>query len=165
MKTFDIGKLAEKAMHMDDRTWELHTNPWSGWSRVSVLPLLALAVWSREWVDYWSLALIATVVFWAYINPRLFPEPKSLDNWMSRAVLGERVWLTRKEKLISKRHADAILYLNIASGVGVVLLGIGLWQLDLGLTVAGLVTSIGAKLWSLDRMVSLKLEVDAEEGT
>jgi hypothetical protein len=30
--------------------WMRHANPVSVWTRFAVLPLLALAVWSREWI-------------------------------------------------------------------------------------------------------------------
>jgi hypothetical protein len=32
-------------------SWMRHANPVSVWTRFAVLPLLALAVWSREWTD------------------------------------------------------------------------------------------------------------------
>jgi len=38
-------------MGMDDATWKRHANPWSGWSRITILPLLCLAIMSRVWVD------------------------------------------------------------------------------------------------------------------
>mgnify|MGYP000427418669 CR=1 FL=1 len=40
----DIGKISERIMGMDDATWQRHSNPLSGWSRVSILPLITLAV-------------------------------------------------------------------------------------------------------------------------
>lgn len=65
----------------------------SGWSRMSVLPLLALAIWSRIWIGWWSLLPIGVTIFWMWLNPRAFPIPQSTSNWMSKGVLGERVWL------------------------------------------------------------------------
>jgi hypothetical protein len=50
------------AMSMDDATWLGQANPWSVWSRASVLPLVILAVWSRQWLGAWSWAAIATAV-------------------------------------------------------------------------------------------------------
>ena len=163
----DIGRMAEKAMGMDDATWARHANPWSGWSRVSILPLLALAIWSRDWIGWSALVPIALVLLWTWINPRVFAEPKSLDNWMSQGVLGERIWLARSETPIAAHHQSVTSTLNLASGIGVAILAFGLWDLDVGFTLAGLILSMGAKLWFLDRMVWLKSDSDniaAPEG-
>jgi hypothetical protein len=40
----DIVKLSERVMGMDDATWAKHTNPWSGWTRMSILPLFSFAI-------------------------------------------------------------------------------------------------------------------------
>ena len=152
-------------MGMDDAAWRRHANPLSGWSRISVLPLLALAICSRAWLGWWALVPVATVLVWIWINPRLFPEPKSVDNWMSRGVLGERIWLSRARQPIARHHEVATRFLNIGASIGVVVLGIGLWLLDVGLILAGLVLAMGAKLWFLDRMVWLKSETEEKNGS
>jgi len=157
----DIGKLAERLMGMDDAAWARHSNPMSGWSRVSILPLFSLAVWSRAWLGWHALWLISIVVLWTWLNPRLFNPPNSEAAWMTQGVLGERIWLARKQQPIPQHHAHAAVVLNTVSGAGIVLLIVGLWQLSLGLTIAGLVMSMGAKLWFLDRMVWLRSDVIA----
>ncbi len=151
----DIGRLTERVMGMDDATWARHANPLSGWSRVSILPLLALVVWYREVLDHWTWGLIAALVLWTWLNPRIFPEPKSLDSWMSRGVLGERIWLARKSAPIVAHHARAAVVLNTIAGLGLIPLVWGLWIFDAGLTLAGLALTMGGKLWFLDRMVWL----------
>jgi hypothetical protein len=90
-----LGRLSERMMGMNDATWARHSNPLSGWSRVSALPLLALVIWSRVWLGWYSLLLIAVVVLWIWLNPRLFSPPKSDNEWMTQGVLGERIWLAR----------------------------------------------------------------------
>ena len=55
----DIFKAAERLMAMDDAAWTRHANPWSGISRFSCGPLLILAIWSRDWIGWWSLIPIA----------------------------------------------------------------------------------------------------------
>lgn len=151
-------------MGMDDDVWKRHANPWSGWTRVASLPLLAMAIWSRTWIGPWSLALVITVCLWIWLNPRLFGKPKSLDNWMSQGVLGERIWLDRNNNPIQGHHRKATMVLNSFNGVGVVLLILGLMRLDFGLTLVGLTLSMGAKLWFIDRMVWLKQEMDATKS-
>jgi len=152
----DAGQFTERLMGMDDAAWARHANPWSGWSRVTILPLLAFAVWSRVWLGWGALGPVALVLFWTWVNPRLFPVPRSVDNWMSQGVLGERVWLARKVHPVPVHHVRMATILLVASGIGVVVLAFGLWWLDAGLVLAGLVLAMGAKLWFLDRMVWLK---------
>ncbi len=152
----DIGKLTERLMGMDDAAWARHSNPISGWSRVPILPLFALAIWSRVWFGWHSLWLIGLVVLWTWLNPRLFAPPKSNDAWMTQGVLGERIWLARKQHPIPHHHARIAITLNVASIAGIVILVFGLWQSSLGSTIAGLLLSMGAKLWFLDRMVWLR---------
>lgn len=142
-------------MGMNDTVWRRHTNPISGWSRVPVIPLLALAIWSRVWIDWWSLVPIGLVLVWTWINPRIFPIPKSTDNWMSKGVPGERLWLNRKHIPIPQHHAKIATLLNVLAGVGVVPFAFGLYDLNAWATFTGVVVMMLAKLWFLDRMVWL----------
>ncbi len=147
--------LSEKMMRMDDATWQRHTNPWSGWTRVLILPLFALAVWSRVWLGWWCFVPLALLVVWTVVNPRAFPPPKSIDNWMSKGVLGERIWLARKEVPIPDHHAQMARVLLAVIALGMLPLAWGLYRLDIWSTVAGLLLLMGGKLWFLDRMVWL----------
>lgn len=140
---------------MTDAVWERHANPASGWSRVPVLPLLALAIWSRTWIEWWSVLPIALTVIWIWFNPRVFPVPASTDYWMSKGVLGERVWLNRKNITIPKHHSKMATKLNLLAGLGIIPAAAGLFQMNLWATVAGIATMMIAKLWFLDRMVWL----------
>lgn len=154
----DIGKLLERSMGMDDAAWARHSNPLSGWSRFSILPLLALAIWSHVWLGWHAVWLVGVVILWTWLNPRLFAPPKDNAAWMTQGILGERIWLARKQQPIPHHHANAALALTIATGIGLLILIAGLWRLDPGLTIAGLIMSMGAKLWFLDRMVWLASE-------
>ncbi|MBV1868889.1 MAG: hypothetical protein KUG69_13445 [Marinosulfonomonas sp.] len=146
-------------MGMDDATWAKHANPWSGWTRMPILPLLSLAIWSRVWLGWGALWLILAVLVWTWINPRLFGPPPNDHAWMTRAVLGERVWLASSSHPIPHHHARVSRNLNIAAVIGVIVLAYGLWHLDPGWAMAGLVITVGAKLWFLDRMVWLLADI------
>ncbi|MEM6465579.1 MAG: DUF6653 family protein, partial [Pseudomonadota bacterium] len=136
-----------------------HANPLSGWSRMTIPPLFVAAVWSREWLGWWSLLPIALVCFWTWWNPRAFGKPKSLDNWMSKGVLGERVWIARGSRPIPTHHRRMPHILAVASGLGLFPLAWGLWTLEWWPVMAGLVLVMGGKLWFLDRMVWLLEDV------
>ena len=150
-----IGKTTAKAMAMTDAVWARHANPWSGWTRLTVLPLLALAIWSRDWIGWWSVLPIATTLAWTWINPRAFPPPASTNNWMSKGVLGERVWLNRNALPIPDHHARMARLLAALSAIGLVPLVWGLWALDPAATLFGIALTAIGKLWFIDRMVWL----------
>ncbi|WP_316015880.1 DUF6653 family protein [Roseobacter sp. HKCCA0434] len=157
----DLFRATERMMAMDAATWARHANPWSGWSRVPVLPLAALAIWSRVWIVWWALVPLALLVAWTLLNPRAFPPPRDLDTWMSRGVLGERLWLDRARRPVPAHHARAARLTTAIAAAGLVPLAWGLWSLDAGWTVAGLVLAVGGKLWFLDRMVWLHADMTA----
>ena len=147
-------KLAS-AMSMDDATWLRHANPWSVWSRASVLPLVVLAIWSRNWLGWWSWAAVAAAVAWMWANPRVFHRPKNMDNWASRGVLGERVWLNRDAVPVPERHRVVPHVLNVVTALGTAFVVWGLVTLAVWPTLFGSVLIYCGKLWFLDRMVWL----------
>ncbi|MFY2825611.1 DUF6653 family protein [Ruegeria sp. MALMAid1280] len=157
----DIAELSARLMGMDDTTWQRHANPWSGWSRMTILPLICLAIWSRIWLGWGALWLVLAVVIWTWLNPRLFGPPQHHDAWMTKGVLGERIWLNRKTAPIPIHHAQVIRLLTFSAALGVAILAIGLWRLELSWVIVGLTLAIGAKLWFLDRMVWLLADTSA----
>jgi hypothetical protein len=140
---------------MDEATWERHANPWSVWSRNTVLPLLIIAAWSRVWLGWWALIPFAIALLWNWYNPRIFPKPKSTDNWASQGVFGERVWLNRDTIPVPKHH---LLMPNILSAIatfGIILVIWGVIKLAIWPTFCGFCIFVMGKLWFVDRMVWL----------
>ncbi|MEM7317386.1 MAG: DUF6653 family protein [Pseudomonadota bacterium] len=86
----DFFGLSERAMGMNEQTWARHANPLSVYSRFSVLPLMSLAIWSRETLGWWVLLPVALVCLWTWWNPRAFGVPSATDTWASRGTFGER---------------------------------------------------------------------------
>lgn len=154
-----IERRIASALAMNETAWLRHANPWSVWTRASVLPLVIVAVWSREWVGAWSLALIALAVLWMWLNPRIFAPPRSTDNWASRGVLGERVWLNRDKVPVPRHHRTAPHVLNAVTAIGSVLVIWGVVALAIWPTVLGAALIYCGKLWFLDRMVWLYQDV------
>jgi Trk-type K+ transport system membrane component len=146
-------KQIAKAFNLEGDSWMKHANPWSIWTRFATLPFLVLAVWSRVWLGWYCLIPIILIVLWIKFNPTLFRKPKSFDNWGSKSVLGERYWAERKTKPVPNHHKTPILILTILQTLGGITLILGLWKLDLSLTIIGSITVYFAKMWFLDRMV------------
>ena len=151
----DPGRATERLMGMGEATWARHANPWSVWTRIPILPLLALAVFSRAWIGAWAWPPVVLLLVWTWLNPRAFPAPARLDSWASRGVLGERIWLARHERAIPPEHARVAAILTAIAALGIVPLAYGLWALDGWATVAGVAISLLAKMWFVDRMVWL----------
>lgn len=148
-----IAHQLERLMAMDDATWARHANPWSGWTRLPILPLLAFSIWSRVWIGWWCMVPILALIVWTYWNPRAFSTPVSTDNWMSKVTFGERVWLNAGFHPIPEHHARMASCLGILAGSGLVPLIWGLWALNPWAVMLGLAVTITGKLWQMDRMV------------
>lgn len=144
------------AFRLDDAGWARHANPWSGWSRaITTLPLLVAAIWSRAWLGYWSLVPIALVLWWIWLNPRAFGPASDDHAWITKGVLGERLWANRRAVPVPERHRVVPNILNIASLTGVPFLIWGLVTFGVWSTLLGTVLIAGAKLWYIDRMAIL----------
>jgi len=153
--------VSETIMSMSDETWLRHANPWSGWTRMSALPLVAIAVWSREWIGWYSAFAVGGVILWIWLNPRLFPLPKDTNNWMSKGVQGERFFLARKDYQVSNDHVRVAHILSGISAFGMLPFAYGLWVLDIWIIAFGMSVTMLAKLWFLDRMVWIRADVFA----
>lgn len=138
---------------MSDEVWDRHANPWSVWTRYLCLPLLALAVWSRVWIGWWSLVPIALTFVWIWINPRVFGKPATTRHWASRAVLGERLMLAEGKANIPRHHQRAIGILNLLTFAGFAAAIYGLFALNAEFSVFGTIVTMVGKTWFLDRMV------------
>lgn len=142
-------------MKMDEATWARHANPLSVWTRFTCLPLLVVAIWSREWIGNWSLIAIGAALIWIWVNPRVFPEPADFDHWPGKATFGERVWLNRLEIPIPPHHERAVFLISLLIIPGIVLTGYGLFTLQVWPTILGSALAMMAKAWFCDRMVWL----------
>ena len=146
-----------KLFGLEGDRWMRHANPVSVWTRFAVLPLLALAIWSREWIGWWSLAAVALALVFMMVNPLLSPPPRSTRNWASKGVLGERIWSDRGKVELPPQFRDsgvtnATYAFQLA---GLAIMAYGLVELDLLAVVAGLLVTQAAKAWFIDRMVLL----------
>lgn len=139
-------------MGMTDEIWLRHANPWSGWTRLTILPLWALAIWSRVWIGVWAWGAVALVLIWIWFNPRIFSPPARFDSWMSRGVMGERVFLEFSEAL-PPHHRRMAMILGYGAVPGLLFLAWGLWALDAASVVFGVILAALPKLWFVDRMV------------
>ena len=156
MDTATSEQRVAKLFRLEGDNWVRHANPVSVWTRFAILPVLALSIWSRDWIGWWCLVPIVLSLVFMVVNPLLFPKPRSTRNWASKAVLGERTWSERRAVPVPPQFSSAPLTVTyVIQAVGAVVLGYGLVRLDLVATVAGLVVLQTAKAWYLDRQVLL----------
>ena len=155
------SRLAKVFGLKGDDAWRRHANPWSVYTRIPIPVLLVAAIWSRVWIGWWSLVPIGVVLAWTLVNPRVFPEPRSLDHWASRSVLGETVWARRKETPLPPRHRIAPLVLSAISAAGLPFVVWGLIVLNPWMTAFGVAVQSAGKVWFLDRMALLYDDVSS----
>lgn len=141
--------------NLTSENWLKHANPWSVWTRYSVLPVIAIAFWSRVWVGWWSLCLVIPAIAWMFLNPVCFKKPKSTRNWASKAVLGERVFLNRDNINIPNHHKVIPNILNLISSIGLIASMYGIVYFYVWPTIFGISLTYLGKSWFLDRMVWL----------
>ena len=168
--TFEVDPPMEarvaRLFGLQDDAWMRHANPSSVWSRFSCVSLFVLAVWSREWIGWYSLIPIAAVIVWTWINPRLFGVPASTRNWASKAVFGERIWADRRNIEIPDQFTSRVPNLaNASSCIGLALLVYALVVHNVLLAVAGILIVHVGKLWYLDRMVLLFADMKDRDDT
>jgi len=148
-------KAIAKLFNLSDENWMRHANPVSVATRYSVLPVIVLAFWSRVWIGWWCAIPAALSLAWMFFNPVFFPKPKSTDNWASKSVLGERVWMNRKEIPVPERHRRLPEILNLVSSIGMILAIYAIVALDIWPAITGVALAYLGKSWYLDRMVWL----------
>ena len=150
-----VERKISKLFNLTDDNWMKHTNPWSVWTRYSVLPIIVLAFWSRIWFGWWHLIPAIISLAWMFFNPVFFRKPKSTMNWASKSVLGERVYLNRDKINIPKHQKLPPNILNAISSVGMILAIYGIVMLYVWPTILGIALAYLGKSWYLDRMVWL----------
>ena len=140
------------AFGLDEAGWARHANPWSGWSRaLTGLPVIVLAALSRIWLGWWALAVAVLAVGWLWLNPHLFRAPATDRAWMTRGVLGERLWVERKVRPLPETQTSLPNVLNAVSALGFAVMAYGLVVLDYMAVGLGGAVSWLAKMAFIDR--------------
>ncbi len=144
-------------MAMRDDVWMRHANPISVWSRIPTIFLIILAFWSRAWIGIYFLIPVIIVLIWTWLNPRIFPKPKSTNNWASKAVFGERIFVyrTKENTKIPNHHITAAIITTCIAAVGGLILVYGLYALNPTATLTGTAIAFLGKMWFIDRMTWL----------
>ncbi|KUF09096.1 DUF6653 family protein [Pseudoponticoccus marisrubri] len=159
-----MGGLA-RVFGMSETVWRRHANPWSGWSRaLTGLPLICLSIWSRAWIGSWAWAALGLVALWLWLNPRVFPPPPRFDSWMSRGVMGEKVYLAHRAALPA-HHRRAAALLAWLSLPGLLVMSWGLYVLAADLVILGAALAALPKFWFIDRMVWILEDWQRAGGT
>jgi len=161
-----VERKIAAVFNLTNENWMRHANPWSVWTRYSVLPILIVSFWSRLWIGWWFFFPVLVALIWMFINPIVYRKPISTKNWASKAVFGERIFLNRDTIKIPKIHQTPLLkILNIISSIG---FGITIWAIInyslMGACCGTILTYLG-KSWYLDRMVWLYEDMKNKNAT
>ncbi|MEL7349348.1 MAG: DUF6653 family protein [Pseudomonadota bacterium] len=143
------------AMRMDEATWARHANPWSAWTRLPILPAIVVVLLLRDTLGVATWVLLMLPIIWVWLNPRAFPPPATLDAWVSRAVMGDKLWVERDRRPIPQAHAAMAQGLSLLQAPALVPLVWGIWAKDAPLALTATALVIAIKFWFLDRMVWL----------
>lgn len=143
----------QKLFAMDARTWARHTNPVSVWSRLLTLPIPFCIIWYRDVFGGMTWAMLALTLVWFWLNPRLFSEPDSRENWASQSILGECLWLRpdRPKPRFMQRLVSNITHL--IGGIGLIAAATGLVIYEAWAVIIGVALMLVAKILFLDVMV------------
>lgn len=148
-------RVAAKLMSMSEIVWVHHANPWSVWTRIVMFPFWFLAIWSWVWIGWWSLILSGILAVWTWLNPRVFRPYVDDKPWSTRGVLGERIFMNRRNVPIPQEHLRAAHILSGLAGASMMGAIIGFVVAQFWLALGCWLLATALKIWFVDRMVWL----------
>ena len=138
------------ALSRNEAVWERRAHPASFWMRLSLVPLMGLVIWSRQWIDPGFLVLLLLLVVIAWVSERVFPPASGTPSWATRAALGERLLSSgRRAADLPRGLVRALLAVGT---IGTIVMVSGAILYDLGLALGGVVVMLVAKLAAFDRL-------------
>jgi hypothetical protein len=141
-----------KAFRMSEEAWRRHANPWSVYTRFAAIPPLIAAIWSRDWIGWWSLVPLGLVTGWLWLNPHVFSPIDTPVRWASKGIFGEQLWANPRDR-VPRHHRVACRWIAIPGACGAALLIWGLIALLLWPTIVGATLVVLAQRWRIDRLV------------
>ncbi|NLL89769.1 MAG: hypothetical protein GX226_01485 [Dehalococcoidales bacterium] len=147
-RLFSIYSLTED-------NWKKHANPWCVLTRYASLPLIMLAFWSRIWIDWWAVIPILIALGWTVLNPWLFKDAVSTNNWASKSVIGELILQNTDRINIPDQHKNFARILKNIFMLGLMLSIIAISILDIWMAVLSVLVVYASRSWFMDRMVWL----------
>lgn len=148
MKPF--GWIAD-AFGMTGDAWRRHANPWSVYTRFAAIPAMIVAIWSRDWIGWWSLLPIALVIVWLWLNPHVFSPVDEPRAWAARGIYGEKLWLDEPGR-VPPETRSVLRWLMVPGLAGFAFLAWGLVWLQVWPTIFGATLVVLAQLWRIDRL-------------
>jgi len=86
----NLENIIARVFNLTEENWLRHANPWSVWTRYSVLPLIVFTFWTRIWIGWWCVLPVAVSLAWMFLNPVLFPKPQSTNIGPLKRYLASR---------------------------------------------------------------------------
>lgn len=139
-------------MRMSDEIWKRHANPWSGWTRAATAPFWFLALWSWTWIGRLALLPVLLLCIWTWLNPRVFKPFQNDRAWITRGVLGERIFVNRRQIAIPGDHVKVAHLLSACAFIALTFAIFGFVTQEFWLALGGWALSVTFKMWFVDRM-------------
>lgn len=149
-----LRRLAD-LFRLSDEAWTRYANPWSLWTRAFILPLFALAIWSRLWIGPWYAVPVLALLVWTWANPRVFPPVRPNDGWCWRVAMGEKLLTERGRRPIPRDHDLMAGFLAYLSASFALFMAWGLYTLAPWTALTATAGAVAAKFWFLERMAWL----------
>ncbi len=122
-----------------------------------------MAFWSRIWLGDWAVVPVVVAIVWLIANPVAFRPVHEPRVWVSKAVFGQRLWLTQRNR-VPAVYRTILTWLVAVGLAGLVFIAWGLWALEVWPTVYGATLVVLSQLWQLDRQRLLYEELEGTGG-
>ncbi|RDI45235.1 DUF6653 family protein [Nocardia mexicana] len=146
-------QITANTFGLNDENWRKHANPWSVWSRMAAFAVMLAAIYLRDVLGWWTLAVLVGGVAFMFANTRMFRPIDVPSRWDERGIYGERLWTEKAPA--AEPHRRAISAIIGIAGVGLPLIGWGLVSVQIWPTVFGWTLVFISQLWQIDRFVAI----------
>lgn len=146
-------QITANTFGLTDENWRKHANPWSVWSRMGAFAIMIAAVYLREVLSWWTLAVVLAGIAFMFVNTRIFRPIDVPRRWDEKGIYGERLWTEKAPA--AEPHRRAISAIIAIAAVGFPMIVWGLVTIQIWPTVFGWTLMLLSQLWQIDRFVAI----------
>ena len=148
-----ITQIAATTFGLNDKNWHKHANPWSVWSRMAAFVVMLGAIYLREVLSWWTLAVVVVGIAFMFANTRMFRPIETPLRWDEKGIYGERLWT--EKTLVAAPHRRVITAIVGIAALGLPITAWGLVTIEIWPTAFGWTLVMISQLWQIDRFVAI----------